>query len=59
VEDGKGDYVECCIDARPTFLAATPLIENMLNRIATLGKPPAVDRSGKLSMVWADVKTFR
>jgi len=56
---GKGAYVGCCIDARSTFPAATPLMENMLNYIAGLGKPLAVDRSGKLSTVWADIKTFR
>lgn len=56
---GKGTYIHCCIDARSTFPAATPLMENMLNYIATLGKSLAVDRSGKLSTVWADVKTFR
>jgi hypothetical protein len=53
---GKGAYVNCCIDARSTFPAATQLMENMLNYLASLMVPQAVEPGGKLHNVWGDVK---
>jgi len=53
---GKGAYISFCIDARSTFPAATKMVENMLNYIATLGKGMSVDRVGKLSTTWASLK---
>lgn len=54
---GKGAYIHCCIDARSTFPAATPLIENMLYYIAGLSKKLAVDSAGKIPSLWGRIKT--
>lgn len=53
---GKGAYVGCCIDARSTFPAATQLMENMLNYLASLMVPQAVEPGGKLHNVWGELK---
>lgn len=53
---GKGAYVECCIDARSSFPAATPLVENMLFYIANLTVPEAVEPVGKLQTLWGKMK---
>jgi hypothetical protein len=55
---GEGAYVECCIDARSTFPAANPLLENLLHYIAGLTVPEAVNSAGKLCTVWGDIKDF-
>lgn len=53
---GNGAYVGCCIDARSTFPAATPLVENMLHYLAGLTVPEAVKPVGKLHTVWGSIK---
>lgn len=55
---GKGAYINCCIDARSTFPAANPLIENMLNYMASLSKKLAVDYKGKFPLLWGKIKTI-
>ena len=51
---GKGGYVEACIDARSTFPASEPLVENVLNFMAS--GVTAVAPEGKLSTTWGSLK---
>jgi hypothetical protein len=56
---GKGAYVGCCYDARTSFPAATKLVQNALNYLASLGKTPtttAVNPMTKISSVWGGLK---
>lgn len=54
---GKGSYVEVCIDARSTFPAAEPLLENGLAYFARLKVGMAVGPSGKLAMTFGKIKS--
>jgi len=54
---GKGAYVGLCIDARSTFPAANPVLENMLYYIANLTVPEAVEPVGKLQSLWGSIKS--
>jgi len=54
---GKGAYVGLCIDARSTFPAANPVLENMLYYIANLTVPEAVEPVGKLQGLWGGIKS--
>jgi hypothetical protein len=55
---GKGAYVGCCMDARSTFPAATPLVENMLNFMASLTVLKAVEPEGKVQTLWGNIKSL-
>jgi len=54
---GKGGYLECCIDARSTFPAAEPFVENALYFMAEKYVPEAVKPLGKLATMWGDLKS--
>ncbi|MBD3182126.1 hypothetical protein GF312_07535 [Candidatus Poribacteria bacterium] len=56
---GKGAYVHVCIDARSTFPAATDLVENLLNYMANLTVPMAVEPNMKLYTIWGNIKSIR
>lgn len=53
---GKGAYVGCCYDARSTFPAATKIVENMLNYMASLTTSAAVEPEMKLQSLWGKIK---
>jgi len=54
---GAGGYVELCVDARSTFPAAEPLVENMLHFMASHIVPPtAVEPAEKLTTTWGNIK---
>jgi hypothetical protein len=54
---GKGSYVGVCIDARSTFPAAEPLLENALAYFARLKVGMAVELAGKLAATWGRIKS--
>ena len=54
---GKGSYVGVCIDARGTFPAAEPLLENGLAYFARLKIGMSVDTAGKLAAMWGEIKS--
>jgi hypothetical protein len=54
---GKGAYAGVCIDARSTFPAATPLLENALYYFAGLSLGRAVEPMSKLAATWGQMKS--
>jgi len=55
---GAGAYLEVCIDARTTFPAAEPLVENVLSYMASIRAPvTSVKPTGKLPVTWGDIKS--
>lgn len=54
---GEGSYVGVCIDARSTFPAAGPLLENGLAYFARLKVGMAVQPAGKLAATWGKIKS--
>lgn len=56
---GAGAYLEVCIDARSTFPAAEPLVQNVLAYMASLrlGAATLVKPVGKLPATWGDMKS--
>ena len=54
---GKGSYVGFCIDARSTFPAAEPLLENALAYFASLKVGMAVQPADKLAATWGKIKS--
>lgn len=54
---GAGAYIEVCIDARGTFPAAEPMVENLLSYMAELSSAvTSVEPAEKLSTTWGDIK---
>lgn len=55
---GAGAYLEVCIDARGTFPAAEPLVENILAYMASLrAAVTSVEPASKLSTTWGEIKS--
>ncbi len=54
---GKGSYVGVCIDARSTFPAAEPLLENGLAYFARLKVGMSVELADKLPATWGKIKS--
>jgi hypothetical protein len=54
---GKGSYVGVCIDARSTFPAAEPLLENGLAYFARLKVGISVEPADKLAATWGEIKS--
>jgi len=54
---GEGAYAGACIDARSTFPAAEPLLENGLAYFAKLRGQLAVEPAHKLTLTWGKVKS--
>jgi hypothetical protein len=55
---GAGVYLEVCIDARSTFPAAEPLVENILSYMASLQEAATfVEPAGKLATLWGEMKS--
>jgi hypothetical protein len=53
---GEGSYVNVCIDARGTFPAAEPLLENALAYFARLKVGMAIDPADHLASTWGRIK---
>jgi len=55
---GLGAYFGVCVDARSTFPAAEPMVENLLAYMAELrGSLTSVEPVGKIPTAWGDVKS--
>lgn len=54
---GAGAYIEVCVDARATFPAAEPMVENLLGYMAELSSAVTpVQPADKLSTTWGSIK---
>lgn len=55
---GAGAYIEVCVDARSTFPAAEPMVENLLAYMAELSAAvTSVQPADKLSAIWGSLKS--
>lgn len=55
---GAGAYLGVCVDARSTFPAAEPMVENVLAYMASLRSlVTSVEPAGKLPVTWGGMKS--